>query len=98
MQKKLAALGIPVPQGMQLTFYKPGGCQECSNTGYRSRVALHEVMNMSDELEHLVTGSATGSDLREAALRGGMVTLRQDGFLKAAQGITTIEEVLRVSA
>ncbi len=96
--QKLAALGIPVPQGMQLTFYKPGGCQECSNTGYRSRVALHEVMNMSDELEHLVTGSATGSDLREAALRGGMVTLRQDGFLKAAQGITTIEEVLRVSA
>ena len=96
--QKLAALGIPVPQGMQLTFYKPGGCQECSNTGYRSRVALHEVMNMSEELEHLVTGSATGSDLREAALRGGMVTLRQDGFLKAAQGITTIEEVLRVSA
>lgn len=96
--QKLAALGIPVPQGMQLTFYKPGGCQECSNTGYRSRVALHEVMNMSDELEHLVTSSATGSDLREAALRGGMVTLRQDGFLKAAQGITTIEEVLRVSA
>ena len=96
--QKLATLGIPVPQGMQLTFYKPGGCQECSNTGYRSRVALHEVMNMSDELEHLVTGSATGSDLREAALRGGMVTLRQDGFLKAAQGITTIEEVLRVSA
>lgn len=96
--QKLAALGIPVPQGMQLTFYKPGGCQECSNTGYRSRVALHEVMTMSEELEHLVTGSATGSDLREAALRGGMVTLRQDGFLKAAQGITTIEEVLRVSA
>ena len=48
---------------------------------------------MSEELEHLVTGSATGSDLREAALRGGMVTLRQDGFLKAAQGITTIEAV-----
>ncbi len=96
--QKLAALHIPVPAGVDPTFYRPGGCQECSNTGYRGRVALHEVMTMSEELEHLVTSSATGSALREAALRGGMITLRQDGFLKSAQGATTIEEVLRVSA
>lgn len=96
--QKLAALKISVPVGSSPKFYNPGGCQECSNTGYRGRIALHEVMNMSEELEHLVTSSATGSDLREAALRGGMVTLREDGFEKAAQGLTTIEEVLRVSA
>lgn len=96
--QKLAALQIPLPPGLNPPFFRPGGCTECSNTGYRGRLALHEVMNMSEELEHLVTASATGSALRDAALRGGMITLRQDGFIKAAQGLTTIEEVLRVSA
>ncbi len=95
---KLEALKIPFPEGVPPVFYRPVGCVECSNTGYRGRVALHEVMTMSEELEALVTNHATSTELRAAALRDGMVTLRQDGFAKAALGITTIEEVLRVSA
>ncbi len=95
---KLEALKIPFTPGVPATFYRPVGCVECSNTGYRSRVALHEVMTMTEELEALVTNHATGTELRAAALRDGMVTLREDGFQKAAKGITTIEEVLRVSA
>lgn len=95
---KLDALKIPFPEGVPPVFYRAVGCVECSNTGYRGRVALHEVMTMSEELEALVTNHATSTELRAAALRDGMVTLRQDGFAKAALGITTIEEVLRVSA
>ncbi|MHC3000400.1 GspE/PulE family protein [Microbacterium sp. HJ5] len=93
----LTSLGFPhdphdVPQ-----LYKAVGCPACSNTGYRGRVALHEVMSLSDELESLVVTRATGNDMRQVALQQGMVSLREDGWSKVAQGMTTIEEVLRVS-
>lgn len=93
----LTSLGFPhdprdVPQ-----LYKAVGCPACSSTGYRGRVALHEVMTLSDELESLVVTRATGSDMRQVALQQGMVSLREDGWSKVAQGLTTIEEVLRVS-
>ena len=73
------------------------GCPACSNTGYRGRVALHEVMTVSEEIESLVVTRATGSEIRQVALEQGMVSLRDDGWSKVAQGLTTIEEVLRVS-
>ncbi|MHA3722840.1 GspE/PulE family protein [Leucobacter sp. HY1910] len=96
--EKLRALKVSFDEQAPPTFYRPVGCPECSGTGYRSRIALHEVMVMTEELEHLVTGQATGTEMREAALRNGMVTLREDGFQKAKLGDTTLEEVLRVSA
>jgi type IV-A pilus assembly ATPase PilB len=93
----LTSLGFPhdprdVPQ-----LYKATGCPACSNTGYRGRVALHEVMTLSDELEALIVTRATGTEMRQVALQQGMVSLREDGWSKVAQGLTTIEEVLRVS-
>jgi type IV-A pilus assembly ATPase PilB len=93
----LSSLGFPhdprdVPQ-----LYRAVGCPACSNTGYRGRVALHEVMTLSDEIESLVVTRSTGSDIRQVALQQGMVSLREDGWSKVAQGLTTIEEVLRVS-
>ncbi len=93
----LTSLGFPhdprdVPQ-----LYKATGCPACSNTGYRGRVALHEVMTLSDELEALIVTRATGTEKRQVALQQGMVSLREDGWSKVAQGLTTIEEVLRVS-
>lgn len=78
-------------------LYKAVGCQACSGTGYRGRVALHEVMVVSEQLEQMVVAHATGTDMRAIALKEGMVSLREDGFSKVQQGITTIEEVLRVS-
>lgn len=97
--EKLDALKIPYDQTAGApTFYRPVGCPECSGTGYRSRLALHEVMVMSDALEQGMTSQDSSTELREIALREGMVTLRQDGFEKARLGETTIEEVLRVSA
>ncbi|WP_448257606.1 GspE/PulE family protein [Microbacterium aurum] len=78
-------------------LYRAVGCSACSGTGYRGRVALHEVMEVTEKLEQLVVGHSTGTELRQVALDEGMVTLREDGFSKVAEGITTIEEVLRVS-
>jgi type IV pilus assembly protein PilB len=96
--ERLDALKIAYDPSRPATFYRSTGCPECSGTGFRSRVALHEVMTMTEELEHLVTAQATGTEMRAAALRAGMVTLREDGFEKARQGLTTIAEILRVSA
>lgn len=78
-------------------LYRAVGCTECSGTGYRGRVALHEVMTLSEGLEQLVVARRTGTEMRQLALAEGMVPLREDGFGKVAQGITTIEEVLRVA-
>ncbi|MFC7269975.1 GspE/PulE family protein [Microbacterium fluvii] len=78
-------------------LFRAAGCTECSGTGYRGRVALHEIMSLSDELEKMVVAHATGTELRMVALKEGMVSLREDGFSKVQQGVTTIEEVLRVS-
>lgn len=93
----LAALGFPSDRFATATLFTPVGCATCSGTGYRGRVGLHEVMTMSDELEKLVVTHATGTAMREVALDQGMVPLREDGWNKVAQGVTTIEEVLRVS-
>jgi type IV-A pilus assembly ATPase PilB len=94
----LSALGFAHDPFDLPQIFKAVGCQACSNTGYRGRVALHEIMTMSDEIETLVVTRATGNEIRQTALAQGMVSLRDDGWSKVSQGLTTIEEVLRVSA
>jgi type IV pilus assembly protein PilB len=93
----LARLGVPHDPSDPPVLYRAGGCPACSNTGYRGRVGVHEVMAMTDELEALVVRNATGSEMRELALGQGMTTLRDDGWAKVLEGLTTIEEVLRVT-
>ena len=93
----LSALGFAHDPFDLPQIFKAVGCQACSNTGYRGRVALHEIMTMSDEIETLVVTRATGSEIRQVALEQGMVSLRDDGWSKVAQGLTTIEEVLCAS-
>ena len=94
----LSALGFAHDPFDLPQIFKAVGCAACSNTGYRGRVALHEIMTMSDEIETLVVTRATGNEIRSTALAQGMVSLRDDGWSKVSQGLTTIEEVLRVSA
>jgi type IV pilus assembly protein PilB len=94
----LSALGFAHDPFDLPQIFKAVGCAACSNTGYRGRVALHEIMTMSDEIETLVVTRATGNEIRQTALAQGMVSLRDDGWSKVSQGLTTIEEVLRVSA
>ena len=94
------SIGLPgadtATTGPQL--YRAGGCSYCANTGYRGRIALHEIMPVSEEIEHLVVERRPASDIRAVAISEGMISLREDGLHKVVSGLTTIEEVLRVSA
>ncbi|MCK5081646.1 MAG: Flp pilus assembly complex ATPase component TadA [Candidatus Omnitrophica bacterium] len=79
------------------TFSKGEGCSVCSGTGYKGRLGIHEILTLNDELKTLIMKKATASEIKEAAIRGGMISIFEDGMLKAAQGLTTLEEVLRVT-
>ena len=76
-------------------FFRPVGCNACARTGYRGRIGVHEVMEVTDELGHLIVTGATARSFQALAVEQGMVTLREDGLRKAAAGETSIEEVLR---
>ncbi|MCX7831281.1 MAG: type II/IV secretion system protein [Actinobacteria bacterium] len=78
-------------------LFRARGCPKCNNTGYKGRIGIYEVMEVNDEIEMLAAKKAPTEKIREAALRNGMRTLRQDGLLKAKLGITSVEEVLRVT-
>jgi type IV pilus assembly protein PilB len=77
--------------------YKGAGCATCNNTGYKGRVALYEVMRFSDDLKERVLQGASTAELKVEAIREGMVTLRVAGIAKMLEGMTTAEEVLRVT-
>ncbi|HPP16737.1 MAG TPA: type II secretion system ATPase GspE, partial [Dictyoglomaceae bacterium] len=81
-----------------VTFYKGQGCSRCNNKGYKGRTAIHEIMLMNDEIRELILKKSSREVIREAARKYGMVTLREDGMEKVLKGITTIEEVMRVTA
>ncbi|MGD9957742.1 MAG: GspE/PulE family protein [Candidatus Nanopelagicales bacterium] len=88
----------PYPGDPEPTFFRPVGCASCAKTGYKGRVAIHEVMAITDEIERLTVERASSTRIGAVAIEQGMRTLREDGLLKASQGITTIDEVFRVVA
>lgn len=96
-ERMLHDLGFPYDPSNPPQMFKPGGCPTCSGTGYRGRIALHEVMVLSEEIQHMVVTHATATSIREVAMQQGMTSLRTDGWSKVAQGLTTIEEVMRVT-
>ncbi len=77
------------------SFYRGRGCTACNNTGFKGRMGLFEFMPVTDEIRELIHSGASTEELRDAAMRAGMRTLRQDGLEKVYQGLTTIEEVVR---
>jgi type IV pilus assembly protein PilB len=79
------------------TLWRPVGCRNCGQTGFRGRMAVTEVMPISEEIEHLALARASASEIRKVAVAAGMVTLRDDGLRKAAKGDTTLDEVIRVT-
>ena len=81
----------------QPEFYRAVGCGSCSNSGYRGRFAVQEVMLLSDEIAHLVASGAASETVRAVAVEQGMVSMRDDGLRKVAAGHTTLEELLRVT-
>lgn len=84
------------PGDSPVQVFEAVGCSACSNTGYRGRLPIHEVLTLSERLEELVVGRASASELRSIAIEEGMVPMRDDGWEKVCAGLTTIEEVLRV--
>ncbi|GAB6156863.1 GspE/PulE family protein [Desulfotomaculum varum] len=88
---------FPIDPGTdRVTLYKPRGCMRCSNTGYRGRTGIYELLFVSETIQRLTLARASAREIKQAAMAEGMVTLRQDGLLKVKQGITSLEEVLRV--
>ena len=95
--RELLEAGYPeerVPDIVEL--FRPTGCGACSNTGYRGRVGLYEVMQMSEEIERLTVDRSSSDSVKAVAVEQGMKTLRDDGLAKAASGVTSIEEIARV--
>ncbi|NII65936.1 type IV pilus assembly protein PilB [Cellulomonas uda] len=85
--------GEPVPE-----LFRPGGCTACSKTGYKGRLALHEVMRVTEDIERLAVAHASAAEIASTAVKQGMTSLRNDGWHKVALGQTSIEEILRVVA
>ena len=79
-----------------VTFYRGRGCERCRQTGYKGRIGIFELMVMTDHLRELVLRKAPTHEIRQAGLEAGMITLRQDAMQKILEGITTMEEALRV--
>lgn len=92
-EAELSFAGVNTPEG----FFAGRGCEECSHTGYRGRIAIHEVLAVKPSLQKLILERASLEELRDAALQEGMITLKEDGIAKALQGITTIKEIMRVA-
>ena len=80
------------------TFYKGGGCRSCSSTGYRGRIAIFELMEMNSTLREMTFNCNPTMELRRAAVAAGMTTLRQDAVRKVIAGVSTIDEVVRITA
>jgi type IV pilus assembly protein PilB len=87
--------GMPEESARRTKTMHGRGCDRCSGTGYKGRVGVFEVMEMSETLRELIVGGATVTDLRRQAIAEGMSTLRMSGLNKVAEGVTTLEEVVR---
>jgi type IV pilus assembly protein PilB len=79
------------------TLWRPGSCRACGQTGYRGRLAVNEVMPVTEEIERLAVRHASASEVTAVAVAEGMSTLREDGLRKCANGVTTVEEIFRVT-
>ena len=90
-------LGVPEDAAKDITAFRGKGCQYCGGTGFRGRTALYEMMGMTDQLRELILSGASAIELKRQAIQDGMKSLRQSGIEKVADGVTSIEEVMRVT-
>ena len=95
MWLKLA--GIMAKDLENRTIYKPRGCDYCTQTGFRGRIGIFEMMHLNSEIRNLAFERAPTNKIRKAALASGMKSLLQDGKLKVLNGITTAEEIVKVA-
>jgi len=94
---ELKSLGGVAKELLVDKVYSVGkGCQECDGTGYKSRIGIHEVLEVDDNIRALIVGRADAAQIKNQAIKSGMKTMVEDGLAKAHAGITTIEEVIRI--
>ena len=86
---------LALPSGA--TLFRGAGCASCKQGGYKSRVGVYELLPMTEAIKNLVVAKSAAHAIRDAARQGGLRTLREDGIAKALAGVTTVEEVLRVT-
>ena len=85
------------PKEKKITFYRPKGCEKCMNTGYKGRVGICEILSVSPAIKEMILKKARESEMKEQARKEKMRTLREDGMIKVMQGLTSLEEILRVT-
>ena len=95
----LIEVGIDPAEARKVVVYKPhpGGCSECLNTGYRGRTGIYELLTVNDRIRNMIVQNLSSSEIRNAAIENGMTTLRADGASKFLQGLTSLEEVVRIT-
>ena len=91
----LADLELTSDQVVGKTFFRGRGCDKCSNSGYKGRLGLYELLVMTDEIRDLVVRNASTEEIRDLARKAGMVTLRDSGMVNMFEGHTTADEVIR---
>jgi len=91
----LIEVGFSAEESIDLKLFKGKGCSTCNHTGYKGRIGLYEVMEVTDEIRELILIGASALELRKKAIEDGMITLRESGLHKIRAGVTTIEEVVR---
>jgi type II secretory ATPase GspE/PulE/Tfp pilus assembly ATPase PilB-like protein len=90
-------LGKLFPSDPEVKLYRGKGCEQCGATGYLGRVGIYETLKMSEKILALVIENSDSGTIEKQAVQEGMITMKQDGYIKVLQGITTIEEVIRVA-
>ncbi len=83
--------------GNEVLLYRGKGCEECGNTGFRGRIGVYEVLPVSDKIARLIMERSDADSIEKVAIEDGMILMKQDGYMKSLEGITTLEEVLRVA-
>jgi len=91
----LMDIGFTKEESSKVKVYKPAGCNNCHNTGYKGRIGLFEVIEVTDEIRDLILARVQSKDVKKKAMENGMITLRRSGLIKTMEGITSVEEVLR---
>ena len=95
--ESLIEIGFPPDMAEQVICYRGVGCANCNGTGYKGRLALYEVMPLADPIREAVIAGASTAEVKRTAITSGMCTLRRSGINKIAEGVTTVEEVLRIT-
>jgi len=96
-ENKLLAMNLDKNDYEGMSFQIGAGCDKCNNTGYKGRSVIYEIMEVDDEMKTLISGAATSIDIKEMAVKKGMDTLRESGMKKVILGVTSLDEVMRVT-